>query len=148
MFRTVPNGAHRMTSSLQQVSLEGASDMLVTLFITNNAQNDRFVASILASAQHSTIRAIAYSIFAATVPSALLFSAAISSVVDYYAAPGREEDLKRLIRLSTITTDGGTNGALMRLIDDALSMSFAIPRLIFEARQKAAHRDDVSSDNQ
>lgn len=135
-FALYRNNEHRVTSSLQQICLEGASDMLVTSLITSNVQNDRFIANILASVQHSTIRAIAYNIFAETVPSALLFSAAISSVVDYYADPSRREDLERLVQLSTIITEGGPNGALMKLIDDALSKSLATSHLILKPNRK------------
>lgn len=110
--------------------------MLVTSLITSNVQNDRFIANVLASAQHSTIRAITHNIFAETVPSALLFSAAISTVVDYYADPGRREDLERLVQLSAIITEGGANGALMKLIDDALSKSSVTSHLILKPTRK------------
>ncbi|KAG8221573.1 heme peroxidase [Butyriboletus roseoflavus] len=125
------------------ISLEGASDVLVTSVITSNVQNDRFIANILARIKHSTIRTIAYNIFVETVPSALLFSAAISTVVDYYTDPSRKDDLEKLIKLSAIAEKDGRNGALMKLIDDALSRPSATSRLMLKAHQRAAHGQDV-----
>ncbi|KAF8443793.1 heme peroxidase [Boletus edulis BED1] len=87
-------------------SLGGAADMLVTSLITGNVQNDRFIAKVLEGVKQPDIETIAYSIFAETVPSALLFSATISSVVDYYADPGRKDELQKLIQLSTAPGDG------------------------------------------
>lgn len=118
--------------------------MLVTSVITNNVQNDRFIANVLESAKHSSIQTIAYSIFAEAVPSALLFSAAISSVVDYYAGSNGKEKLEELIRLCTATTEGATNDALMKFIDEALGRFPATSPLTLEAYQKAAHGQDVS----
>ncbi|KAH0828618.1 heme peroxidase [Lanmaoa asiatica] len=103
------------------ISLGSASDILVTSLVTSNVQNDRFIADVLASAKHSTIQNIAYSIFAEIVPSALMFSACISSVVDYYADPSREKELGKLIKLSKLTKKDDRTGALMKLIDDALT---------------------------
>lgn len=122
--------------------------MLVTSFITSNVQNGRFIANLLASLQHSTIRTVAYNLFAETVPSALLFSAAISTVVDHYADPSRKDDLEKLMKLSAIAEKDGRNGALMKLIDDALSRSSATSHLMLKTHERAAHRQDVSSINQ
>ncbi|KAF8132277.1 heme peroxidase [Boletus edulis] len=101
-------------------SLGGAADMLVTSLITGNVQNDRFIAKVLEGVKHPDIETMPYSIFAETVPSALLFSATISSVVDYYAAPGRKDELQKLIQLSTAPGDG-TEHALMKFISRALT---------------------------
>lgn len=119
--------------------------MLITSIITNNVQNDRFIANVLESAKHSNIQTIAYNIFAETVPSALLFSAAISCVVDYYADPSRKEKLQKLIQLSTTATEDATDDALMKFIDGALGRSPVTSFLILEAHQKAAYGQDVSA---
>lgn len=121
--------------------------MLATL-ITSNVQNDGFIAKVLANAEHSTIHTLAYNIFAETVPSALLFSAAISSVVDYYTDPSRKDDLQELIQLSTAVAGDSTDHALMRFIAPVLGMSSAASHLTLEAHQKAARKQDVSSINQ
>jgi linoleate 10R-lipoxygenase len=121
--------------------------MLVTL-ITSNVQNDGFISKVLANAEHSTIHTLAYNIFAETVPSALLFSAAISSVVDYYADPSRKDELQELIQLSTAVAGDGTDHALMRFIAPVLGKSSATSHLTLEAHQKVARRQDVSSINQ
>ncbi|KAF8132273.1 heme peroxidase [Boletus edulis] len=101
-------------------SLGGAADMLVTSLITGNVQNDRFIAKVLEGVKQPDIETMAYSIFAETVPSALLFSATISSVVDYYADPGRKDELQKVIQLSTAPGDG-TEHALMKFISRALT---------------------------
>lgn len=147
-FALYQSNEHRVTNSLQQISLGGAADMLVTL-ITSNVQNDGFIAKALAlaSAEHVTLHTLAYNIFAETVPSALLFSTAISSVVDYYADPSRKDELQKLIQLSTATGDD-TDHALMRFIAPVLGRSLAACHLTLEAHEKAARRQDVSSINQ
>ncbi|KAF8551616.1 heme peroxidase [Imleria badia] len=127
------------------ISLGGATDVLVTSLITSNVQNDRFIAKVLTSVKHSTIQTIAYNIFAETVPSALLFSAAISSVVDYYADPSRADELQKLIQLSTAATGDRVDEALMRFIAHALSKSSATPHLTLEAHQKSARGHDVQN---
>ena len=120
--------------------------MLVTSIITNNVQNDQFIADVLKRAKHSDIQTIAYSVFAETVPSALLFSATISSVVDHYADPSRKREMQQLVQLSTtVTKEGKVDDGLMRLIDEALSRCSAIPLWVLEAHQKTAHGQDVSS---
>ncbi|KAI9456431.1 heme peroxidase, partial [Boletus coccyginus] len=103
------------------ISLGGAADMVVTSLITSNVQNDSFIAGVLAVAPNSTIQTLAYDIFAETIPSALLFSAAISSVVNYYAEPSRKDKLQNLVHLSTAATgNDDTDRALMRFIVEAL----------------------------
>lgn len=123
--------------------------MLVTSLITSNVQNDGFIAKVLAVAKNPTTQTLAHEIFAETVPSALLFSAAISSVVNYYAEPSRKDKLQDLIHLSTAATgDDDTDRALMRFIVEALSMSSATFHLTLESHQKAVRRQDVSPINQ
>lgn len=112
--------------------------MVVTSLITNNVQNDQFIAKVLTSVEHSTIQTIGCNIFAETVPSALLFSAAISSVVNYYADPSRANESQKLIHLSTVPTADGIDDALMKSIVHALSESSATSHLALEAHHKAA----------
>lgn len=121
--------------------------MLVTSLITSNVQNDQFIVEVLSSAKNSSIQAIAYNIFAEAVPSALLFSAAISSVVDYYADSSRKDELQRLVQLSTAAAGDGTDHALMMLINHALSKSSSISHLTLETHQEAVRKQDVSSLN-
>lgn len=123
--------------------------MVVTSLITSNVQNDSFIAGVLAAAPNSTIQTLAYDIFAETIPSALLFSAAISSVVNYYAEPSRKDKLQNLVHLSTAATrNDDTDRALMRFIAEALSRSSATFHLTPESHQKAVRRQDVSPINQ
>lgn len=134
--------------TLQQISLGAVADLLVTTLITSNVQNDRVLSRALASAKHSSIQSIAYNIFAETVPSALLFSAAIASVVDYYADPSRKDELQKLIQLSTTAPADSADPSLLKLIAHALSKSLSTFRLIVETYRKAASGQEVSSINQ
>ncbi|KAF9219282.1 heme peroxidase [Gyrodon lividus] len=102
------------------ISLGGASDVLVASVITSNVRNDRFISRILSATQNCDIQTVASSIFDETVPSALLFSAALSSVIEYYSDPNRGEELHKLIQLSTDVTKDRTND-IMNFVDRALA---------------------------
>ncbi|KAF8841489.1 heme peroxidase [Paxillus ammoniavirescens] len=101
------------------ISLKGASDVLVASVMTSNVQNDKFIAKVLSATKHYDIQTVACSIFDETVPSALLFSAALSSVVEYYSDPCRKEELQKLIQLSTDATKDHM-GDIMGFVDRAL----------------------------
>ncbi|KIK81042.1 hypothetical protein PAXRUDRAFT_833129 [Paxillus rubicundulus Ve08.2h10] len=118
---TIPRTDQRgsVLTPLRQVSLKGASDILVASVMTSNVQNDKFLAKILSATKHCDIQTVARSIFDETVPSALLFSAALSSVVEYYSAPYRAEELQKLVQLSTDATKDRT-GDILDLVDRAL----------------------------
>lgn len=137
MFDVVSKRSTASPTFSQQISLACASDILVTSILSSNVQNDRFISNILENSKHSDMQAIAYNVFAETVPSALLFSAAISSVVDYYADPRRKEELQKLVQLITTAKDA-TDGALMKFIDDALAGS------PITCLWQSAHAQDVS----
>ncbi|KAG9311348.1 heme peroxidase [Chiua virens] len=123
--------------TLYQAALKAADEIMLYLcnrlkrhkngLISLASTCDFLITSVLASERQSSVQSIACSIFSKTVPSALLFSLAISSVIEYYADPVRKEELEKLIQLCTATSkDPGTNGTLlMRMIEVGMNGSLA-----------------------
>ncbi|KIJ60758.1 hypothetical protein HYDPIDRAFT_116812 [Hydnomerulius pinastri MD-312] len=130
------------------ISLGGASDLLVVSVMARNVQNDQLIAKVLSATKDYDLTTIAYSIFEETVPSALLFSAALASVVEYYSQPNRKEEMQKLIELCTDATKDRTDDilnfidrALSRRLDVCISGSWPLPPcLVIGGREVEIHR--------
>ncbi|KAH7890391.1 heme peroxidase [Phlebopus sp. FC_14] len=86
------------------VSLAGACDLVRSSILTSNIHNDGLLTNILLEGKQWDLNNIAYTMFEETVPSTVLFSAVLASVVNYYSHASQERELQKLVELCTDTT--------------------------------------------
>ncbi|KAH7919845.1 heme peroxidase [Leucogyrophana mollusca] len=118
-----PLQAHLRRLSDGIASPAGLYDFILTEFTGKNMQCNAFFSRILSSSKHLTIEEIACGIFAETIPSAALFSAALASVVDFYLQKGQKTSLDQLVKLcATVTPEADVQ--ILAYVHKALYCSF------------------------
>ncbi|KAH7911753.1 heme peroxidase [Hygrophoropsis aurantiaca] len=112
---------HRLNDGI--VSPATFYDYILTGVTGKNAQSNALLSKILASYKQLGIDGTADIIFAEAIPSAALFSAALTSVIDFYLTPGQEKGLGELVTLSA-SSSPEANAQTLAYIHKALHCRF------------------------